>query len=174
MAGHAADDAHHRVAVEEDLFDEGLEAVGVGVVTQLYAEVFQKLEGAKAGRAADLHAVLNVMRLHVDDELILRPAFIISRLLEGLGFGDFEEIAEALIHSDEGGRHAGAGAQELAARHAELPGLLVGHVVNQVFDLALLRGLRQRVELFVGNRLRRDGRVNALAPVADVLRYPHR
>src|SRR5205085_9011081 len=52
-------------------------------------------------------------------------------------------------------------------------GFLVGHVVDQMFDLALLFSLRQRIELFVGNRLRRDGRINALAPVAYVLGYPH-
>ena len=62
------------------------------------------------------------------------------------------------LHRDECGGHAASRAQEPPPIEAEPASGLVGELLEPGFDLALIRGLGQGIELAVGDHLRRHRR----------------
>src|SRR5262249_29852351 len=71
-----------------------------------------------------------------------------------LSAAHLEHRAEHVVHSEEGGGHAGARSQELAPAQA-VPGREIGReLLHPGLDAALLAGLRQRVVLPVRDDLR--------------------
>ena len=97
---------------------------------------------AIAEQRQDLPATGNVMRLNVEDELILRPLFVVGQRLKHLAGVDVEEFAEDGIHRHKGRRHAARCRQELAARDAEQFGIVIGELDQVMLNALLLVGLR--------------------------------
>ena len=97
------------------------------------------------------------MRLRVDDELAgERLGSHVGDARRGrLRPGYLEDLAEHVVHGEEGGGHAGARGQELATAHAVLGGQIAGELFHPRLDPALLAGLGHRVVLAVGHDLGR-------------------
>jgi hypothetical protein len=73
--------------------------------------------------------------------------------LRRLGAIDLEQSAEDVVHREECGRHAAARAQELPPFEPQLWRDRIGDLLDPLFKAALLRRLRQRVELAVRDDL---------------------
>ena len=100
------------------------------------------------------------MQLVVEDEL-----FGQGRSARGTDLGffrlgriDVEHMPEDVIHRHECSRHAASGAQEASPVQTKPASVLVGEVFKAAFNFALLRGLRQWVELAVRYHLHRHRR----------------
>ena len=111
---------HHRVAVAEDFLDV------VGAVEQLQALFDDSARGRSMLEEAQhrlavrrvvvpLAADIDVMRLHVEDELVLGPFLLEGLLILDLVGGDLVAVAEDLVERQQRRRHAAAGAEEVAA-----------------------------------------------------------
>ena len=68
-----------------------------------------------------------------------------------LGLADLEHAAEHLVHGEERGRHAAAGLEKAAPVEPLARAVSVGQLLDARLDLLLLRGLRDRRELAVGD-----------------------
>src|SRR6266571_2316697 len=174
----AADHRYRRLAVEEDLFQISVEAVGFSVSFQIETHVLEKLIGAKASiAAAAFHPkIVSVreMRLHVDDEVIaLWPLFGGGLRLEGLDWVHLPVIAVDLVHSQNSRRKPHRCPHEIATRHAEPFGVIISPLADQMLDVLLLFVLWPRKILFVGHDLRWNGRIYSLPFIAFVFRNPH-
>ena len=73
--------------------------------------------------------------------------------LRRLGAIDHEHSAEDVVHREKCGRHAAARAQELPPVEAQLWRDRVGDLLHPFFKAALLRRLRQRIELAIRDYL---------------------
>ena len=118
-AGDAADDRHDGVAVAEDFLDvmsPVQELDGVRHVLGLGAEHEEEVLDTAAGRrfVVPFMADVDVVGLHVEDELVLGP-FFLERLgvLDLVGV-DFIAVAEDLVERQQSGGHAAAASEEVA------------------------------------------------------------
>src|SRR5207245_5088045 len=99
--------------------------------------------------------VVDEVSLYVEDELALHGVSALGGpgRIGRLRLRDVEQVTEHLVHRHERRGHAAAGAKELAPIQT-LPGaVLVRQLLDARLDLLLLRGLRQWVELSVGDDL---------------------
>jgi hypothetical protein len=104
-----------------------------------------------------VEVVTDEVGLHVEDEL--PGEALCSRLhqLRRMRFGrvDLEHVGPIdLLHGEEGGGHAAACRQELAAAEAEFLSVLIGKLENPPFDALLSVALCWRKILAVGDDLR--------------------
>ena len=109
----------------------------------------------KAHEAFEVVVVAHEVKLVVEDELMRQGCGTRVGRLRLLGFRriHLEQRAEHVIHREECRGHAATGEQELAPVHAQPASGCFGKSLQPTFDLALVRGLRQRVELAVRHHL---------------------
>src|SRR3990172_5476068 len=138
--GHAADDRDVGLAVEKDLFDVVLE-IHVLRSRLPFAEnrVHRGTHATEVENAYVTHLVAagrHVMRLDVEDEVILTPFLNRSGLGE-LGGVNVEELPKDLVHRGESSGHAAGGVEERPPVDAELSGRASTQHVNAVLDRPL-------------------------------------
>src|SRR5438552_17859729 len=123
----------------------GAESRSRGDRTRSLCKSPQALRGVRAGA--------NDVGLIVEDEKVAgRYVLRERRLLEHLDLVDLEErVAVHLVHREEGGSQAARAFEELPPRHPELFRGLAGELLDPKFDLPLLRRLRERHVLAVGD-----------------------
>ncbi len=114
-----------------------------------------------------------MMRLHVEDELLLGPFLREGVLVLHLVGRDLIDGTEDLVERHQGGRHAAAGAQECTPAQTLTVSRLLAEDGQAVFVLFLLRRLWRRDKLLVGSDARRNGRRSLRLRVEIALAYPH-
>src|SRR5438105_4870703 len=120
-----------------------------------------------------LSADVDVVGLHVEDELILGPFFLEGLLVFDFGRAYVIAIAEHLVQGQQCGGGAAAGAQEVAAAQPLAPGRIFADVNQAGFVFFLLRRLRRRNEFFVRRDPRRNRQRCLSLGVKLALAYPH-
>ena len=113
------------------------------------------------------------MRLHVEDELLLRPFLLKRFLIVQLGGVHLVAIAKHLVEGHQRRCHAAAGTQKVAAAQTLMPRRLFADLGQAGLDLLLLGRLRRRNKLLIGSDTRRDRRRGFELSIKFALAYPH-
>jgi len=131
--GNAADNRHDRVAVEKDFFDVMSEIEkfkGTFQITRFASKRTKQIQQTLTVRSVGIPGRLDIdmVSLHVEDELGLWPFLAVSFLVFDFGDIDGKAIAENLVHRQQPGGHTAARAQKLATRKS----LCLGRLLSQV------------------------------------------
>ena len=184
---------HDRVAVQEQLLDVEVlvhlcQRVGVRVgqagdldlpflagADAGAPEALQEVGGglARFGPAIPAPFQVDVVRLHVEDELVLGPA-----LVEHLGVVDhrFAHVpgpAEYLVHGEQATENPCRALHERPAVDAQPARVAPRVLEHDLLGAALLDGLAERHEFFIGDDLGGNGRVQLAGLVLVALSDPH-
>ena len=116
---------------------------------------------------------VDVVRLHVEDELVLGPLLLEGLRVVDLVGADLVAVAEDLVEREQRGGHAAAAAEEVApGQPLALRGPLAD-LVQPGLVFLLLGRLRRRDELLVRGDPRRDRRRSFALGVEIALTNPH-
>src|ERR1051326_7809464 len=115
-----------------------------------------------------------MVRLHVEDELVLRPFLGVGFLVFDFGSIDVKAIAENLVQRQQSGGHTATGAEKLATRKPLSFRRLLSQVQRQRFDFPLFQGLRRRNELLVRGDLSGNWKRRFQTSINDTSANPHR
>src|SRR5262245_55233251 len=149
------------------------EGLGRGIGTR--AELAQE-SGRLFARFSGLEPAtfdIYVVRLIIEDELVLRPFFGIGLRVEGLDRFHFIGFAEKLVMSEHGDSHATGGLQETTSREPQFLGALISHHGNPRLPARLLQSLRWRDEFLVRANLGGDWRLNEIVFIGEAFANPH-
>src|SRR5260370_19642710 len=100
----------------------------------------------------------DVMGLYIEDEELGFVGVHGSGIMKLRGVHS-ETFSIDGVHGCERQGHGASRAQELAAVHARTERLSADSALDLVLEAALLRRLRHRMKLFVGDDLRRNGEI---------------
>src|SRR5262249_23180755 len=124
-------------------------------------------------RVIPLAAYIDVVRLHIENELILGPLLFVRFLIFYFGSVHGKAVAEDLVQSEQSSGHAAARSEKSPSAQPLSPGGPFTNLGEPELVFLLLRRLRRRDELFVGNDPGRDRWRGVNLGVEITLAYPH-
>ena len=165
------------VAVEEHLLDEVLpRQVGHGAGIGCEGRIHRQRPRAQPPQCALADCALalglrvrgvirrpDVVKLDVEDEDGPASHFFRCRRVGRLGGRHIEEPAEHRVHGQKRGHHPAAGAQKLSSAEPEPRGQAPRLGEDPLLHLPLCGGLRERLELLVGDQPGRDRRLGLVS-----------
>ena len=170
-AGNAGNHGEAGFAVKENLFDKVGKAVFVGAVLEADSHA---LEDAVAVSANAEGNAVGKMRLHVEHKVFaFGKLFFRGGGFQSFGFGHVPKRPVNEVAGVKGGGHSHRGFEKIPLGHSKSLGFFGGHLVDAMFPFPLLFVLRAGNVFFVGDGLRRDGRLQPELAVALPFRNPH-
>ena len=158
-AGNAGNHSEAGFAVEENLFDKVGKAVFVGAIFEADSHALKDAVAVSAD--AEGNAV-GKMRLHVEHKVFAFGKLLFGSVrFQSFCFSHVPKRPVNEVAGVKGGGHPHRGFEKIPLGHPKRLGFLGGHLVNAMFPFPLLFVLRTGNVFFVGDGLRRDGRLQA-------------